>query len=61
MADDGDVDLVARELIARCGAIAPDIAREQAEIADGIPDLLSVETGRGIANAIERSCPESSS
>ena len=61
MADDGDVDLVARGLMTRCEAAAPDIAREQAEVADGIPDPLSGETGRDIADAIERSCLESSS
>jgi hypothetical protein len=57
MADDGDVDLVIREMITRCRAAAPVIAREQAEITDGIPDPLSGDTGRHIADAIERVPP----
>jgi hypothetical protein len=36
------------------GDAAPRMAREQAEIADGLSDMLSAETWRDIADAIER-------
>jgi hypothetical protein len=46
---------MAREMIRRDGtAAAASIAREWAEIAKGLDDLLSAETWRDIADEIER-------
>ena len=57
--DDSDiVESVARGMIERFGDGAVGFVREQAEIADALPDKLSAETWRDIADAIKRLRPE---
>ena len=53
--DDSDiVESVARGMIERSGEGAVGFVREQAKIADALPDKLSAETWRDIADAIKR-------
>jgi hypothetical protein len=54
MNDEDDLRRVALEMTQQLGDAAPRMAREQAEIADGLSDMLSAETWRDIADAIER-------
>ena len=59
MADNADdVESVALEMVERFGAGAVGFVREQAEIAEGLPDKFSAETWRDIADAIERLWPK---
>ena len=53
--DDSDiVESVARGMIERFGDDAVGFVQEQAEIANALPDKLSAETWRDIADAIKR-------
>jgi hypothetical protein len=55
MPDDlDDIERVALALVAQIGRSAALLVREQAELADALPDLPSAETWRDIANAIDR-------
>jgi len=59
MLDDlDDIERVALALVAQIGCSAALLVREQPELADALPDLLSAETWRGIANAIDRLRPK---
>ena len=54
MEDDDIIKCTALEMIAQFGDGAMGFVREQAEIADALPDKLSAETWRDIADAIKR-------
>jgi hypothetical protein len=57
--DDSDiVKSVARGMIERFGDGAVGFVREQAEIADALPDMPSAKAWRDIADAIKRLRPE---
>jgi hypothetical protein len=55
MADDlDDIECVAMVLVDRFGRAAARFVRDQAEMADALPDIASAETWQEIARAIER-------
>jgi hypothetical protein len=54
MNDEDDLRRVTLKMTQQLGDAAPRMAREQAKIADGLSDMLSAETWRDIADAIER-------
>ena len=59
MTNDADeVESVALEMIERFGAAAVGFVREQAEIAEALPDIFSAETWHDIADVIERLQPK---
>jgi hypothetical protein len=56
MADDDEktVEQAAREFVEQYGAEAIRVARERAEVADGLQDELAAKAWRDIADAAER-------